>query len=286
MKRIYSAVLARLLLTLVVAATLSGCAGSKPSSRGDAARLPRLTAFEVTPGNRSLLLKWNVERTPGSIFSGYNIYILEQAPGPGLLSADALARLVPLNETPFPGDTDGDPTHEIFRAESLENGIRYYCLVCAVGTQGELGIPTSQVMSVCRTGGTVTIEPMFKGDRDGYDFSAPGYVDADAAECDIAMYIKNGEPRIMSASRIDSLLRKTLFWDAGLQDQFDGWSEFTTTGSGDIELVAREHHIYVFLTHDGNYGKLRVSHIARSSEPTTIEFEYMHQSIPHLMLLR
>lgn len=286
MSRIYSAVLARLLLMLMVTGTLFGCAGSTSTSRGHFGQLPVLTAFEVIPRDHALLLKWNVDRSPESVFSGYNIYILKSSLGEGVPSAATLRDLEPFNPTPYPGDTDGDPTRETFSADSLENGVRYYCLVRAIGPNGEMGMATSQIEAVCRTGGEITIEPMFKGDRDGYDFSAPGYVSSDAAACDITMYIKDGEPRIISASRIDPLLRETLFWDAGLQEHFDSVSDFTTTGNGDIEIAPREHHTYVFLTKDGNYGKIHISRIHRSSEPMTIDFEYMHQSIPNLMLLR
>lgn len=286
MNRIYLAVLTKPILTIVISALLLGCAGSAPSGKGESSLLPGPTNLEVVPKDRSLLLRWKVDRSQQTVFSGYNIYILERSTRINETPNPDLKAITPYNQVPYPGDTDGDPSKETFEAEGLQNGTRYYCMVRAVGTQGQLGAPSAEIMAVCRTGGAITMEPMFKGDRDGFDFSAPGYVDADDAECDLAMYLKDGDVRIISASRIDPLLRDTRLWNAGSADGFDRLLEFATDGSGDIELNARVNESYVFQTADGNFGKFKITRLNRNTNPATIELTYVHQSIPNLMLLR
>lgn len=275
---IFPAVLNRLALAvLLTALVLSGCAASKPDV-DTAESLPRVYAVRAIPGDRTLTVQWRVERAPAQLFSGYNVYIVETG---------SVGDAQPINSMPYAGDTDGDPTSESFRAESLPNGVRYTCFVRAVGTDGRMGVPTDLVEAICRPGGEVILQPIFSGDYDGFDFSTGRHVNTDEDGCDVAFFMKDGEIHLIAPSRIDPLLHETRFWDAGAYDEFDAITSYTPVEHGHTEIVDPQvGHVYVYRTPDQHYGKMRIAYIGELEGEKTIRFEFMYQAIPDLLVLR
>ena len=266
--------------------TWIGCAATKAPPELDAPDVPRVVNLNVEPGDRSLYLQWQVDRSEGQAFSGYNIYLL---PGTSEVAGvpDAPAEDTrPIHPVPYPGDTDDDPTHVGFEAENLQNGIWYSCYVRPVATSGRLGAPSEVRHAVCRPGGRTTLQPIFSGDVDGFDFSAGRHVNTDAGDCDVAFFVKNSLLTLIAPSEIDPLLHETRFWDAGSHGAFDAIVEFETEGTGVTRLEPRVGHIYVYQTFDGRFGKFRIDAIERDSDTPTIHFEFMYQPIPGLTYLR
>jgi hypothetical protein len=242
--------------------------------------------LKIEPGDRLLTLSWDVKRATHQVFSGYYLYIVPQPEGAGSPSDETLRAAERFNGAPFPGDTDGDPLHETFVAEGLDNGVPYLCFVRAVGTDGRVG-PTGRTLTViCRPGGKAMLQRIFSGDKDGFDFSRGAYVNSDALECDIAYYRKDELDHVISPSRIDELSKETRFWDAGEHERFDAVIEWQPEGHGTTQFTPRTGHMYVYRTAEHCYGKFWVTSIADEEGERTIRFEYMFQTVPELLNLR
>lgn len=262
-----------------------GCTAAGPGPGEPGPPLPKVRNLRVYADNGSLTLVWDVDRAANQVFSGYNIYISER-PILGTPEEEELLDLVrPFNRLPYPGDTDPDLTRETFLAQDLDNGLRYYCFVRALGSDGRPGTPTNEVMAICRRGGEAILQTIFSGNYDGFDFSAGRHVNSDAIDCDLAFYHKDGLDHLMAPSRIDPLLNQTRLWDLGVHE-FDEISEANLAGEGELELKPQAGHVYAFRTAAGHYGKLRIASIADQKEIRTIRFTYMFQSIPNLVDLR
>jgi hypothetical protein len=242
--------------------------------------------LQVEPADRALRLSWDVERTANQVFSGYYIYIVPLPDGTESLSGEALQAAERFNSAPFPGDTDGDPEHETYLAEGLDNGVPYVCFVRAVGSDGHIGPPGRTRTLICRPGGKAMLQRFFSGDRDGFDFSHGEYVNSDALECDIAYYRKDDRDHVISPSRIDELIKETRFWDAGAHERFDAVTAWQPEGPGTTQFTPRTGHLYVYRTAERCYGKIWITAIADEAGERTIRFEYMYQTIPELINLR
>ena len=279
------AALVRRVIILMVGCGMLGCTAAGPGPGVPALPLPAVSNLRVVPQDESLLLAWDVARPDHAVFSGYNIYLSER---PVLETPDEqelLQRIRPVNRLPYPGDTDPDLSHETYSAEGLDNGVRYYCFVRAVSTDGRLGRPTNEVMAICRRGGEAKLQKLFSGAFDGFDFSSGRYVNSDAIDCDVAFYHKDGVDHLVAPYRIDPLLNETRFWDLGAQS-FDGVAAPALKGDGSVEVEPRTGHVYAFKLADGHYGKLRITTIEDLDGLRTIRFNYMVQSIPNLVDLR
>lgn len=247
--------------------------------------MPKVRDLRVQPDDESLTLVWKVDRLSNQVFSGYNVYLSERPILGTPEEQQLLEHVRPVNLLPYPGDTDPDLTQETFTARGLENGVRYYCFIRALGSDGRPGRPTNEVMAICRCGGEAILQPIFSGNYDGFDFSVGHHVNTDAIDCDIALYHKTGVDHLMAPSRIDPLLNETRLWDLGEHD-FDEITEANLTGDGQIELEPKRGHVYAYRTADGHYGKLRIRLVEDRPEARTIRFTYMYQSIPNLTDLR
>jgi hypothetical protein len=275
-----------ILLLAIAATVLCSCAAGSRDIRTAEAEAPAVSDLEVTPGSGSLTLSWKVKRGRDDVFGGFKVYILRESLAQGGQIETALRKARPVDDTPYPGDADGDILRESYEADGLENGVRYYCTVASLTAAGEISSWTREVMAICRPGGRATLQPIFSGDRDGFDFAAGRHVNTDDFECHAAFYVKAGVDHLISPSRIDPLLPETRFWDAGAQAGFDSLVDWQPAGAGVIELIPRQGHAYVYRTSDGNYGKFWIAQITREGDLHTIHFEFMYQPIPNLIHLR
>jgi len=240
------------------------------------AQPPLVYELTVEPSDGALTIRWRTERTDGQAFAGYYVYI----------TPEGSPANVPFNQSPYPGDTDGDPTRESFEARPLNNGVRYLCSVASLNTDGTIGSATQPVPAICRPGGRVKLQPLFSGDFDGIDFTSGSYVTSDDSECHIVFLSKQSTDSLLAPSRIDPLNHETRFWDVGRQSSFAAVPDIELKGTGSTQVPVQAGHTYVYKTPDDHYGKLFVESIGGEDGIRTIYLEYMYQPIPDLLDLR
>lgn len=198
--------LSRAFLMGVAWLCLWGCAPSKtttvlPPETPIVASDIQVVDVRVEPGDRRMTVEW--KKLGEGLFSGYNIYISENA-----TPADTDA---PFNLEPYPGDTDPDDGRETFQAENLENGRRYYVTVRPILPDRSLGSRSNQATTMCGPRGEVTIEARYSGEHDGLALETGAYVRANSRQSDLYFYTNEGKNFLASPDRLDGFNKKTKF---------------------------------------------------------------------------
>ena len=156
--------------------------------------------LKAVAADRSATLSWQVNRSKNAPISGYDIYLAQSPDDKGEL----------YNSAPYPGDTDGDITHESIVIPRLDNGTRYYAYIKTVLTDGSLSKPSGTVTFMPLAQGYVDLTQNYTVIKSGFDFAAGKYTKVYDFDNDIYIYATKTEAGISSPSRMHASLRKTL----------------------------------------------------------------------------
>jgi hypothetical protein len=195
----YSFIIYLSVLVILLSALFS--CGPKPAFKKQ--NVPYEIKVETRSGGG--VLYWRVNRQSNSPISGYNVYIAE--------SSDSNAKLY--NNTPYPGDTDGDINRESIELAGLENGRKYYVYIRTVFPDGKLSQPSARIELVPFSQGRLEISQNHTTGQSGYSFDKERYTQARDFDNDFYIYATANITGISSPSRLHSGLRKTLINTTG-----------------------------------------------------------------------
>jgi len=211
--------------------------------------------LKAVADNKTATLYWQTNRRENTPISGYNIYLAQSADVDGEL----------YNNSPFPGDTDGDITRESFELPRLTNGTRYYAYVRTVRKDGSLSNPSPKVLFMPLQSGRLEISTNHTGDGSGYSFAREKYTIARDFDNDFYIYINADKAGISSPSRLHSSLRETLI---KYENEKSGKSEQTKP------LVKGK--TYILKTSDGGRARLTLIKLTRGNFNQSATFEYTY----------
>jgi hypothetical protein len=150
--------------------------------------------------NGRAIIHWRIDRPANIATSGYYIYLAESKDDSGKL----------YNNTPYPGDTDGDITRESITIEGLTDGRVYHAYIVTVMADGRLSRQSEKIRFMPIEMGELKISFDILSDSSGYSFAKKIYTKARDYDNDFYLFYKNG-PNISSPSLYNTGLRKTLF---------------------------------------------------------------------------
>ena len=153
-----------------------------------------------------MALKW--KKKCNRVISGYNIYRSETTLAAKYAKMQLPEHIKPLNLEPFPGDTNPDDGIEVYQAEGLKDGQKYYVTVRILMPDGKESRPTSEIMAVCGGRGEIELSIRYKSNQDGFSFIKNSFVRADNEQNDLYYYFKDGEDYIASPHKLNWFLRK------------------------------------------------------------------------------
>lgn len=195
---------------IVTAGMIAGCGPQPPSGEEFARRAekcaPTDVSAEVDAG--TAVVSFRVD-CPVNI-SGYNIYIstiplVEEYPGTAMPGS-----VEPWNHPVFPGDTNPEDGIEVYEAEGLENGVRYYVHTRTVFPDQTLSRPSEEIAIVPGPRGTIELATRYSSEQDGFSFAKNEYVRADDLANDMYFYSADGRDYLASPDRL-GFLRTTKF---------------------------------------------------------------------------
>ncbi|MDM7972771.1 MAG: hypothetical protein QUT27_06925, partial [candidate division Zixibacteria bacterium] len=140
--------------------------------------------------------------------SGYNIYISTVPLGEAYPGTALPGSVEAWNHPVFPGDTTPEDGVEVYRAEGLTDGVRYYVHVRTVFPDQSLSRPSEEIAIVTGPRGTIELAARFASEQDGFSFAAGAYVRADDLANDLYFYPAEGRDFLASPDRL-GLLRAT-----------------------------------------------------------------------------
>jgi len=207
--------------------------------------------LEIQTGSQTAKLFWQVNRDSSAIISGYNIYFVDSSNNEGEL----------YNNSPYPGDTDGDITRESIILPDLENGRTYSAYIKTVYTDYTLSEPSATVSFTPLAQGTITLSQNHTDNNSGYSFALEKYTKARDFENDIYIYSTGTKAGISSPSRLHSSLRETLI---------------TRNNNSDFTQPLKKGQIYILTTADG--AKVKLALTSLSDRPSALEatFDYIY----------
>lgn len=194
----------KLVLPALIALLLFSC---KSAKYGD--EFPKgcyLHDLKVEVNSKSMVLKWK-KKCSRSI-SGYNIYISEIPLSTNYAKKQLPESVKAVNVQPFPGDTNPEDGVEVYQADGLKDGIKYYVSVRVLMPDGRQSRPSNEVTVVCGGRGEIELSVRYKSDQDGFSFSQNGFVRADNEQNDLYYYSKDGVDYLASPHRLNGFLRK------------------------------------------------------------------------------
>ena len=188
---------------VAIIAIIAGCG---PEEMADESGVGRdQFDLKVEPGNKKMTISWKPQRS--ALIAGYNIYISDSPINQRSHGTVPPSNAEPFNSTPFPGDTNPDDGVEVFIAEGLDNGVRYYVSVRVVYPDGVFSEPSAEIPVVCGPRGEIELSVRYRSDHDGYSFEEDAYVRADATGNDLYYYSKDGVDYLASPVRLDGFLK-------------------------------------------------------------------------------
>ncbi len=156
--------------------------------------------LQVVSKSHGAILSWQINRIKDAPIGGYNIYLAESPKSPGEL----------YNSGPYPGDTDGDITHESIELMRLTNGKRYYVYIKTVLNGGKSSAPSDRVEFMPLSQRRIKISQNHSTPKSGYSFKKEKLTAARDFDNDFYIYATADKIGISSPSRLHSSLRKTL----------------------------------------------------------------------------
>jgi hypothetical protein len=219
--------------------------------------------LKVETVSKGGILSWRVNRQGDNPISGYNIYIAE--------SSDSEGRLY--NNTPYPGNTDGDINYESIELEGLENGRKYYAFIRTVFPDGKLSQPSVMVEFIPILQGRLEISQNHTTGQSGYSFTRETYTKARDTDNDLYIYATSDRVGVSSPSRLHPGLRMTLI-NKGNNPAKDSFKQTQPLIRGET---------YFLKTADGGTARLKVVKI--TGKPPLIkvilDFVYYPHGVKH-----
>lgn len=117
----------------------------------------------------------------------------------------------PFNQVPYPGDTDGDISHESFPFERLENGRTYFALVRTVGPDGNESKSSNVVTFTPLARGVFVVSVNHEAVDGGFNFETETQVPGRDPRSDIYLYATKEKIGLSSPYRLGAGMRKTKF---------------------------------------------------------------------------
>jgi len=211
--------------------------------------------LKAVADNKAATLYWQTNRRENSPISGYNIYLAESAEAEGEL----------FNNSPFPGDTDGDITSESYELPRLTNGARYYAYVRTVLKDGSLSEPSPKVSFMPLQSGRLEISTNYTKDGSGYSFAKEKYTLARDFDNDFYIYINTDKAGISSPSRLHPSLHETII---KYENEKDAAFEQTKP------LVKGK--TYILKTSDAGQARLTLLKLTRDNSNPRATFDYTY----------
>ncbi len=196
----------------LLAISISMSCGPKPPgpgvSRGKV--LPAPYALKAEAGSHGATLHWSINRSKSDYISGYNIYLADNS-----VVKDQLAWSkkpgAAYNQTPYPGDTDGDIGRESIPLKNLDNGRSYLALVRTVGPDGGESESSNIAAFTPVARGIFIISSNQDASNGGFNFESEIQVPGRGPKSDIYLYTTEKRIGLSAPYRLGGGFRKTRF---------------------------------------------------------------------------
>ncbi|MGH8016588.1 MAG: hypothetical protein ACREBV_10375 [Candidatus Zixiibacteriota bacterium] len=187
----------------VIILALCSCGGPKMDGTFPSNCKPYGLTVEVDSGK--MIIKWR--KVCRQAIGGYNIYISEKGLSSDYGFKQIPKEVSPFNPLPFPGDTNPEDSVEVFEAEGLTDGIKYFVSVRILLPNGIQSRPTNEVLAVTGPSGEIELSVRFKSERDGYSFATEKFVRADNEQNDLYFYQSDGVDYLASPKKLNGFLK-------------------------------------------------------------------------------
>ena len=264
---------------------VTGCGPSRPPlETGEsvpAATLQRLTpALRISEINRDgCRLTWDVDRQPGDLIRGYNVYVSTEAGLSKRASSDPHLKAARYGGASYPGDTDGDTRTESITIEGLETGVRYYVHVRTAFPNGQMSPPSAELTVVPRPRGEFVLHPRMSGGSEGFSFVQDTVVDWMSLRNDVYMFSVRDTLYLASPSRVNDRLRTTEFYDLGPSASIDDYPTFAANGLPQNRIAIRDGHTIAVTVDHGGVAKVRPRSVRNDGDSSMVTFDYMYQPL-------
>ncbi len=266
------------LIVFLVLIILTGfaCAPKPPVEEAPVVEeIPELQIYDldITSINGTTEFTWKSDREQGVPFGGYDIFA---AP----VDYESDEPLEPLNETPYPGDVDGNPEIEVFTTTGIESGKVYKGWVRAYSVDREVYTSTDTVRFAPMKKGSFTISLRYSTANSGYDFSRGRSVPARSPEADIMFFGSRGEPKLAAPEKLYREFAATRYFDTGMRKQFNEIIDYSRVkNAGKDSAPLKVGHIYLVRTADGHYAKVVCTDISGDGGRKKASFNYVYNPV-------
>jgi len=165
----------------------------------------RPSDLQVEVDSGKMTVKWREECNQA--ISGYNIYISQEPLAPDYEYRQLPKEVLPFNDQPFPGDINPDDSSEVYEAEGLKDGVKYYVSVRIILPNGIQSRPTNEIVTVCGPSGEIELSARFKSEQDGFSLSQEKFVRADNDQNDIYYFHAERVDYLTSPKKLNGFLR-------------------------------------------------------------------------------
>jgi len=217
---IISSVKSPIRILIISALFLFGCAPKppKPIVVPEVKMLPVPYELRAEADSHRAILFWSIDRSQTPVISGYNIYLRD-------VSRDSSAWLsnpgTPYNQTPFPGDTDGDINHESLPLYNLTNGKMYFAIVRTVGPDGRESESSNPVSFQPLVHGEFILSTNYLVSDGGFNFESGISVPGRDPRNDLYLYATEEKIGLSSPYRLGGGFRKSKFSALGNSSSSD-----------------------------------------------------------------
>ncbi len=270
-------------LLLITAGMLFSCAPKKELVKVPAEIYPYDLKVEVD--RESMTLAW---KTHGSgLKGGYNIYISTEPLAAKYTGPFLPEDIKPFNPVNFPGDTNPDDGVTYYKAEHLEEGVKYYISVRVVNTDRTLSKPTNEAIAVLGARSEFELAFRYRSDNDGYSFAGDKSVRADAADNDIYYYTRDGADYLASPDRLNGFLRNNRFRILPLKGDFEYIRNQVNRSKdepADDRVSIKKDDWILVRTADNTYALLHVLSFSGIGEQRTVTLFLAYSSLKNEIL--
>ncbi len=238
----------------------------------------------VTPGDHTLLLRWDTNCPDSIILSGYNIYVLPYPIYDSLHNFILPDSIQPVNTLPYPGDTNPEDSYETMSLTDLKNGVEYFVTVRTVFPDRTVSASSNEVSAFCRPEGEFTLDMRFVDEHDGFIFAKGEYARADSDKNDILYYRAGTTDYISSPWRLNGYNRKTFFYALGKTKDIYQYDSLDLADENPVDkMPIFPGESYLVKTADNCYAKIRVENTVGENRERKVHFRYIYMPTPNLM---
>ncbi|MBD3232173.1 MAG: hypothetical protein GF315_00455 [candidate division Zixibacteria bacterium] len=270
--RVYQLILFLLLIIILIFA----CAPKPPVEEAPVVEeIPELQIYDldITSINGTTEFTWKSDRQQGEPFGGYDIFVVP-------VEYESGESPEPLNETPYPGDVDGNPEVEEFTTTGIETGKVYKGWVRAYSVDRDIYTSTDTVRFSPMKKGEFTISLRYSTASSGYDFSRGRMVPARSPEADIMFFGSRGEPKLAAPEKLYREFADTRYFDMGMREQFNELIDYSRVrNAGKDSVPLKMGHIYLVRTADNHYAKVVCTGISGDGGRKKASFNYVYNPV-------